>query len=176
MNIQKSICLLSTLFLIACGEEDAPQKSTTDNTAVNSYLLATKPADPLEVGKAREAAIPGETIVVTGRVGGTRNPIAQKYASFVLLDSAITMCHEMGDDHYCPTPWDACCEDPENLAASRTSILFYQENGQPVEFDLKRQANLNETDTVTVTGTVAENSTPDNLLIIADGIYIEPNP
>tara|TARA_R100000027_G_scaffold67481_1_gene66450 strand:+ start:7360 stop:7890 length:531 start_codon:yes stop_codon:yes gene_type:complete len=165
-------CILSSFLLLACNKDEENQTNSAPEDAL-TFILKSAPSGAISVGEARKNILPGETVTVTGRVGGTVHPIAEKYASFVLLDSSIIFCSEMGDEH-CATPWDACCEDVDNLAAHRTSVLFYDESGQPLAVDLKKQANLTPMDTVTVVGRASENSTPDNLLLVAEGIYISP--
>lgn len=132
------------------------------------------PEQVLTVAEARRNPVPGETLAIRGQIGGTVHPFTQGYATFVLADESLVFCDEMGDADHCPTPWDACCEDPDKLAASRASVQFLAGNGRPFPFSLKGVAGLKESDALIVTGTVAEGSNPDNLIINANGFYSLP--
>ena len=162
-----------SLFATACGPKDqasaSPAASDT-NTASIALLLTEAPANALSVTSARAQAIPGEPIQVSGQIGGTRAPFVDGYAGFVLADPELAFCNESGDDH-CTTPWDACCEDPDKLKAMRVSVQFVDANGIPIQQDLKSSIGLKEQDHVTVIGTVAETSTPSNVIIHATGLY-----
>ncbi len=76
----------------------------------------------------------------------------------------------MGDEDHCPTPWDACCEDPDKLARSRASVQLITD-GIPISGTLKGVGGLSELDHIIVAGTVDPSSTADNLLINSTGIY-----
>ncbi|CAA6678503.1 MULTISPECIES: hypothetical protein [unclassified Lentimonas] len=161
------------LFATACGPKDQPSASQapSDNSAPSIQLLLTEaPANALSVANARAQAKPGESIQVRGQIGGTRAPFVDGYAGFVLADPELEFCNEMGDDH-CTTPWDACCEDKDKLKAMRVSVQFVDASGNPIQQDLKATIGLKEQDTVAVTGTVTESSTPDNVIIHATALY-----
>lgn len=123
--------------------------------------------------EARVQLAPGDTAIVAGQIGGTAQPFVAGYAAFVLADTEVMFCNETGDDQ-CPTPWDACCVDPDKLSTQRASVQFDDAQGQVLALDLKGQQGLKELSHVIVTGHVAETSTPENLIILADGLYIEP--
>ncbi|GHC00394.1 hypothetical protein GCM10007047_15910 [Cerasicoccus arenae] len=169
--------ILVSLFLTACGKQEESTNAGLQNNGAEETAtlirLATVPSSAISVGQARKTAHPGQKIAVSGQIGGTRSPIAEEYASFVITDSVILFCNEIGDEG-CETPWDACCEDADKLAEHRASVLFLNDNGQPLNLNMKQQPGLSELDYVTVTGIVAPGSTPDNLIIHANGLYTEP--
>lgn len=161
------------LLLSACSPEPEAGETTAGNILEsNIQLLEAKPGDPLPVKAARAQLSPGQPAVVTGQVGGSEEPFFDGYAGFVLADTAVRFCNEMGDDH-CPTPWDACCEDPDSLKSSRASVQFVDAAGLPVAASLKGFAGLEPLRKVVVTGTVASSSTPENLIIEAQGLYLD---
>lgn len=164
------LSLLGVLVFVAgCGKDKA-QQVKSEPAAQPSILLAEAPASPLSVGQARQVAQPGEEISIVGQIGGTASPIVTAYASFVIADEDILFCTEILSDA-CTTPWDACCEDPEKIAANRASVVFLNADDKPMTIDLKRDAKLSELDKVTVIGVVAESSTPQNMIIEATGLY-----
>lgn len=166
----------TALFLSACGpqgKEDSTAETTTTNAVNRIQLLDAAPSNPITVKAAREQMEPGDKAIVFGQIGGVAQPFLDGYAGFVLADTEIAFCDEMGDDH-CPTPWDACCEDADKLKASRASIQFVDAEGNILPGSVKHFAGLEELSHVAVTGTVAASSTPENLIIKATELYVNP--
>ncbi len=175
------LCLLLgsaiTLGFSACGENpqsaastEVEQTSAATEDAFQDVFLQSPPQEAVSVLQAREAAQPGEPIVVKGRIAGTMHPFAEGFALVTLADENIRTCEQIPGDS-CPTPWDACCVPNENLSAGRMTIQVLAEDGTPVPQSLKGVQNLEELDTLIVKGTVAEASTPDNLIVNAEGIF-----
>lgn len=167
---------LPLAFLTACG----PKKDTastaigSDNPApANALLLAAAPADYVSLNEGMAAANTGETLVVYGRIGGTLKPLTEGFAGFVLADESLQFCDEMGKDGHCTTPWDACCEDPDKIAASRAFVQFNDASGDPLQLNL-RQLGVAENAQVVVKGTLSPESTPGNPIILAEAMAILP--
>jgi hypothetical protein len=159
------------LSLTGCGRSDSEVATASAALAPSSHILLSEaPTPAIPVGQARKEALPGQEVTVIGQVGGVRDPIAENYASFVMADEAIYFCDEM-EDEGCTTPWDACCEDPEKLAANRASVVFLDDQGQPLSLNLKEVANLSGLNLVTIKGVVAPESTSENMIIHASGLY-----
>ena len=159
------------LLLTACAPANKTNESSAQSeNAITALLLETTPVDALNVYEARKQAKPGLAIQVSGQIGGTLKPFVEGYAGFVLADPELEFCDEMGDDH-CSTPWDACCEDPDKLKSMRVSVQLVDNNGTPIQADLKQSLGIKELDEVTVIGTVAETSTDTNIIINATGLY-----
>lgn len=174
------ILLMSALVLglTACGPKSGSeaQAGASNESAVTDpagdFLLSEVPSTVPGLLEALEAGGEGETLLFTGRVGGNLDPMAADYAAFVVADEVLVFCDEMGDDDHCPTPWDACCEDPDKIAASRAFVQFVDDNGLPLAVDLKEAVGLAENDAVIVRGKLSPDSTPGNRIIIADGLAI----
>ena len=132
-------------------------------------LLPEAPAGALSLNEAVAAAQPGDPVVVEGRIGGVRNPITNGLAAFILADESVSFCDENPDEG-CPTPWDACCEDPEKLAQSRAFVQFIGAGDLPLQLDL-REAGLAANQTVIVKGRLSPDSGPDNRIILAEGVF-----
>ncbi|MEX0330595.1 MAG: hypothetical protein AB3N64_04150 [Puniceicoccaceae bacterium] len=132
--------------------------------------MADVPADAKDLLEGLASAQPEEPLLVKGRVGGTVEPLSTEFAGFVLADEVLVFCDEMSDPTHCPTPWDACCEDPEKRTASRAFVQFVDAEGLPLQVSLKEAIGLKENDAVIVKGYLAPDSTPENRIIIAQGI------
>ena len=145
------------------------RKAAAHASALVGFMLDEKPAGAISVIQARKVAQPGEPIVVTGQIGAAADPFNSSFASLIIGDEALQYCNEIPDDH-CPEPWDACCEDPEKVKASRASVQILSDSG-PVQDTLKGVGGLKELDKIIVVGTVNPASTPDNLIIDATGIF-----
>jgi hypothetical protein len=166
--------LISALLLTACSP-DPEATATATNPLAAVQLLETKPENAIAVRLAKTNLQPGDPATVFGQIGGIGQPFLESYAGFVLGDTDIDFCNELHAGA-CPTPWDACCVEQEDLQASRASVAFVDAAGNVITQSIKGFGGLTELDEVVVTGTVAPTSTPDNLIIEATGIYREPAP
>lgn len=181
-NIVYSMNVTLSLFLMFVGvgvsgcsseQESATSRAGEPVQALEAFIMDAKPKGAVTVAQARASAVPGKPIVVTGQIGGTAQPFGGSFATFILGDEAIDFCNELHGDT-CATPWDACCEDPDKLAAHRVSVQATHE-GSPIPGSLKGVGGLKELEHVVVAGTVAPTSTPNNLIIHASGIYLVQN-
>lgn len=119
---------------------------------------------------ARKTAKPGETITIEGIVAGTMSPFAEGFASAVVSDLGVETCDKIPGDS-CPTPWDACCADPDVLKSMRLTIQVIGQDGRPVAQTLRGISGLKEMDKIVVEGIVAEGSTPENLVINVNQLH-----
>lgn len=172
--LRASFALAASFLFTACGQDGSEPEAaaTAPSSLEHIQVLDTKPADALPVKAAREQLKPGDAAVVFGQIGGVLHPFLDGYAGFVLGDTEIVFCNEMGDDDHCATPWDACCEDAEKLMASRASVQFVDASGQVLIGNMEGFSGLKGLSEVVVEGSVAEGSTPDNLIIEAKSIYV----
>lgn len=172
-SVKLTLLAAASLFA-ACGESD---KSSADATAaapplpeIAAVLSETAPAGAVSVVEARKSAQAGAKITVEGIVAGTMSPFADGFASVVLGDVAIQTCDKIPGDE-CPTPWDACCADPDVLKGQRLTLQVPDAEGRPVAQSLKGISGLAEMDRLTAEGTVAPSSTPENLVINVTRLY-----
>jgi hypothetical protein len=163
--------LLLALLLAGCQPAEEESPAAPSGPSGMSLLLESEPPGALSVSEAVSRLQPGDPAVVYGRIGATVDPFIDGFAGFVLGDAGLVYCDEMGDGDHCATPWDACCEDPDKIAAGRASVLFTDATGKPLTIDLPSAYGLAGLDHVVVTGTVAEESTPANLVLHASGFY-----
>lgn len=172
--LRASFALAASFLFTACGQNGSEPEAaaTASNPLEHIQFLDTRPTDALPVKAAREQLKPGDAAVVFGQIGGVLHPFLDGYAGFVLGDTEIVFCNEMGDDDHCATPWDACCEDADKLKASRASVQFVDAAGQILTGNMEGFAGLAGLSEVVVEGSVAAASTPENLIIEARSIYV----
>lgn len=171
MRMNKSVPLLllvAVSFFTACGDSGDTSAETSaiapPHPAISAVLSETAPAGAISVVEARKNAAPGAKVVVEGIVAGTMSPFAEGFATVVVGDLAMETCDKVPGDS-CPTPWDACCADPDTLKGMRLTLQVSDAEGRPVPQSLKGINGLAEMDRVVAEGTVAPNSTPENLVI-----------
>jgi hypothetical protein len=175
MTRKQILARSSTLFLAllfpACSPSEAPSNAAPESSFANERFLNERPTDAIRVSEARAKAEPGDEVAISGLIGGTLKPFVDGYAAFVLADPSILFCNEMPDEH-CETPWDACCEDPDKLNANRISVQFVDANKQVLSENLKGKGGLRELSQVVVTGTISPDSTPENVNLLAQSLYL----
>lgn len=169
----RAVCLTVITFIFAaCGKPsgDSADHQTESTGKLGAFFAQEKPAKAISVAQARQSAKPGETVTLVGQIGGATSPFAEGFAAFVLADESLVFCSDNPEDD-CGTPWDACCETPEKIKASRTMVQFLDDEGTPVPEGFKGVKGLAELDYVIVSGIVNANSNPDNLIINASSLY-----
>ena len=182
MKKQVSFILLAAAIIISaigCDQrsEDNSLPSTSIVSIPESVLLKTKPEGSVSISQARNSAKPGDTIVVSGEIGGRKNDtFSPTLSTFFLADSdAIMNCIKKHGSDGCPTPWDYCCEPKEKVIASIAFIQFKsQEIGKVATQSFRGWNGLKELSQVTIKGTVDSTSSPNAIIINLEGIYIQP--
>lgn len=177
MNSMKHILgggiLAAVIVLISgCGRNETATTDGVSGGGAPEWLLTEAPADSQELLAAIADAGPEGMIVATGRVGGMMHPITEGYAAFVVADEVVHFCDETEDDH-CATPWDACCESPDVIKASRAVVQIADADGNPLPVDLRKVADLRENDTVHVIGRLVKSPDPDSRLITATALFVD---
>ena len=166
-SVKLTLLAAASLFA-ACGDSDQSSAPKTPAAPplpeIAAALSETVPAGAVSVVEARKKAQAGAKVTVEGVVAGTMSPFAEGFASLVLGDLAMETCDKIPGDE-CPTPWDACCADPDVLKGQRLTLQITDTEGRPVAQSLKGISGLAEMDRVVAEGTVAANSTPENLVI-----------
>jgi hypothetical protein len=159
-----------TILWTGCSKEAV---TTVDASAANldSFFVDEQPENAVSVLQARSTAKAGDIVRISGQIGGSTLPFTEGYAAFVIADKSLVFCSENPEDS-CSTPWDACCEPQEKINSARALIQFTDGEGNPVAAGLKGYNGLTELDHVVVTGVVNEQSTPENLIIDGQTLYI----
>ena len=172
----KATLIAALACLSACEgpEKDAATETApaTSDQGLSAVFVSTAPVDAQNVSEVFADPKPGREVVVSGEVMGSMNPLVEGRAMMVLGDpTKITPCNRIEGDS-CPTPWDVCCDDPEVIKKSIATIQVLGEDGRPLKEGLESVNGLEKLSFVTVKGTIAEGSNPQNLLINAKAIHV----
>jgi hypothetical protein len=173
-NIIKSILLLTmlsicSLFSSCANDEEiiVEQKAELPTDFITQESLG----EAIPVKTAREQNEPGNILILEGFVGGRENPFVEGRAIFVLGDDSLETCDKVpGDD--CPTPWDACCEDPKNIQAAIITIQVVDENNAVLKGTLEGAGGIKAGSRLKIKGQVDKNSSPEAMIFNAQTIKI----
>ena len=162
--------IAGTALLLGCEKQTEEKQAAVELPPI--FVAQPIIAPPTPIPEARKQFKPGDTVILTGLIMGVPNPFVEGRAAFVLGDEAtITPCDAIDDDH-CSMPWDACCDPAEIRMNGTATIQVVDENGRPLKTGLKGINGLRELSRVTVSGTVAPNSSELSFLVNADAVYI----
>ena len=144
--------LVLLLPLASCGGSEAAgggeaEGAATETAGMPSTFWSDAPlANPLEVRDARESAKDGDEVVLRGTLADFG-----ELSTFLLVDDALDDCTEMGEEDHCPTPWDYCCEDPDEVTKLTINVEFL-EDGLPGDWSFEGQQGLDRLTEVMVAG------------------------
>lgn len=180
-NILKllTVSVAFSLCFSACkNEESNATTSKTGGTALlDGYYKEVAPSGAKHISEVFNNPTPGTEVVVQGEVMGRLSPFVDGRAMVVLGDpTKVTPCNRIPGDQ-CKTPWDNCCDDPDVLKKSITTIQFLDADGKVLKAGLKGYKGIKELSYLTVQGTIADGSNADNLLITAKAFNLtDPSP
>jgi len=146
MKTPATTSLLLALFLAGCGGDELGAPPPAVSTG--SFLLAADLPDAVGVLAAKKVAA-GTAITVYGRVQRTATGV------FTLVDDeAVRYCGQdrSGMDD-CETPWDYCCENPEEVREATLVVDAVDATGQEVPKDA---LGIRPLDLVAVRGTLSK--------------------
>lgn len=149
-----------------------PAPTAPAPTIPDSTFLKEKPKDAKPVKEAKAAAKVGDTVTITGRIGGRKEPFVKNRAMFFLVDPSLKACSENPGDT-CKFPWDFCCETPETMKACMATIQIVGADGKPLKVTAEGAGGMKPLSRLTVVGKVREVSKDGALVIDATGIFVE---
>jgi len=113
--------------LMGCGEEK-PKPKRASAPELARFWSKEDLAGAVSVAAAKAAA-PKPKVVVEGRISA----FVKGAAAFKLVDLSLPYCGSApGKMDECPTPWDYCCENPDELAAKTLLVEARDASGQPI--------------------------------------------
>jgi hypothetical protein len=154
------------------GDEGGTSGATPTVALPAGLFLDAAPEGAKDVGDLKEVAKEGEEVVVRGRIGGVMEPFTKGRAAMTIadLDNLIACSDREGDS--CETPWDYCCEAPEDLLANTMTIQVVGADGRPLKADLQGASGLESLAVVVVKGKVGPRPDPNVLVVDATGIHV----
>lgn len=176
MNTNRSILALAILALaltVACDRDTTATAPTADPVA-SFFTAETFAVSEQPIHQLREGLEPGASIAFEGRVMGRLQVFIPGRAAFIVGDPTIlTSCKDIpGDD--CETPWDVCCDDPDNITRGILTVQLVDEGGKVLARDVRDVNGLTELSSVRIEGVVAESSGNGNLIVNANRIHVLP--
>lgn len=173
MKTTTIIIIASVCLLASCKEQSgqaAAPAAATPSSVLGAVLAKTPAANPQAIHTIRKSTKAGDEITLSGRIMGNDKPFVDGRAVFILGDpELLTPCNELPGDN-CETPWDVCCETPEDKKTGTATIQIVGDDGRVLKEGLEGVGGLVKLAHVTVTGTVAEGSSADLLLVNATAI------
>ena len=121
----------------------------------------------LGVKEAKERTKQGDTVVLSGRIGGRAVPFVKGRAVFLLADETLPPCTDG-----CATPWDFCCTPPKVIMEGLATVQVVGPDGRSLKTELRNVNGLQPMAAVVVEGKVAKRDT--NVFVVnADRIYVK---
>lgn len=171
--------LITTFGLISCGDKKDAEKSTNTSgskTTLDSIvtLESAGTASAQSIIEVRKSPEIGKKIVMRGKVMGRKDPFIEGRAMLLIGDDNVLTSCDIHSCESCPTPWDVCCEDAEDIKRSTATVQVLDKDGKLLRQGLKGIKGLKELSQIVVTGTIAEGTNANNLLVNATSIYVKP--
>ena len=172
--------IIVSAILVGCDPQNSEVESRTLDTSqtkekksssLEGLLATSEPTDALSIRTLKSDDNIDKEVVVIGRIGGRVEPFVENRAMFMMADLELEMCTAEGD--HCETPWDACCETPENIIASAITVQVKDKNGNLIKEDLRALTGLKSLAKITVQGKVAEQS-EQVVVLDAKSIFVHP--
>jgi hypothetical protein len=167
--------LAAAVVIAGCTpNQPAPKNNTPDpkvsEEAKAKYLLASEPASAKGVKEIKQQSKDGDEVVVVGRIGGSVTPFTGR-AAFTIMDLSFKACSEVEGDN-CPTPWDACCTPPDELAKGTVLVKLVDSAGKTLPEDAKELLSIKELETVVIKGQTRKGE-DNSISIVASGIFVK---
>ena len=177
MKLKNTCLVAAAIGLIAsCQKSETAATESPAASGPSTALTAVIDAAPAGEAKAihvvRTTAKPGDVVTVSGRVMGNANPFVEGRAAFILGDpEVLTACSDIPGDA-CDTPWDNCCDSPEDKKRGIATVQIVDAEGRVLKEGIEGIGGVEKLATLTISGTVAEGSTGDLLVINANAIDV----
>ncbi len=163
--------------MIGCDGSDEADTSSNAGGAPTASLpaglfLAATPGEPVAVQQLKTQAQVGDEVTMRVVVGGEVNVFVPGRAIVKVIDTEMeNLC--LNPDDSCKTPWDYCCATVDDLQRHRATVKVVDAQGETLKTDLKGAGKVEELKTLVVKGVVAQGSDKNNLVVYAQGIYVE---
>jgi hypothetical protein len=167
------LVLLAAFSGTGCQKERDRAQAAESEKLPADLIADAAPAGAIDVVKTKELAKDGERIVVKGRVGGQKAPLAPNRAIATLADISLPTCDKSPMDK-CETPWDSCCEPSEKITANTLTVQVVAADGKPIKAGLSGVGGITQMKELVVSGIAKRASGSDSLIVQATRIYVVP--
>ena len=167
MSFRNLILTLLPLIAACTSEQSGPTPAPPSNAAMQ-LALDSDPGQATSVVKAK-ADGPQDHVIVEGRI----YEITKGYAVMKLMDLKLDYCGEINKEENCPTPWDYCCDPPEERVAHSLLIEARDSDGKPMA--TPSLPNMRLLDKVKVVGKLMVNE-HGNSVLLAKGLWQAERP
>jgi hypothetical protein len=173
------LAIAASCLLASCGENETTEISgsaelATPGSELQSVLATAPTGAAQQIHVVRKTVKPGDEITIGGKIMGNPKPFIDGRAAFTLGDPAIlTSCDEIPGDS-CSTPWDVCCDSKELKLEGIATVQIVGADGRVLKEGLEGVRGLANLAKVTVSGQVAEGSSPESLVVNATAIQVNP--
>ena len=172
-----SVLVVAGLIVAGCEKqsESAPKAQAVSLPA--NLVLASAPADAKTIKEVKSTAKDGDEVVMRGVIAGRKDPIAENRAVITLLDPSIPTCDKAGGNKMgdaCNTPWDACCESSDVLAANSATVQVVDYKGAVLKTGLASVPGIKPLKEVTVKGKLHVSPDGKATMVDASGLYVAP--
>jgi hypothetical protein len=167
------VLLITAVLLASCEKKETSVVSpvaSAASSALTAVLTATPSGESKPIHLIRATAKPGDEITVSGKIMGNAKPFVDGRAAFIVGDPEVLTPCNLDPADKCTSPWDACCDSPEDKKRGIATIQILGTDGRVLKESVEGVGGLANLATVTVTGKVAEGSSPDVLIINAQAI------
>lgn len=175
-----ALACFTALAISSCSEKsgDAANndvKTDAQSTAFSKVILAEEPKEASSISDIRKNAKPGDKVTFKGNAIGAMNIFMADRAVMILGDpEKMTSCNLRPDDE-CKTPWDVCCDDEKVIKANIITLRYLDESGEILKEGFKNVEGIKELSSLVVSGTVADETTDDNMIVNVSGVYVKMN-
>ena len=149
--------------------ETAAVEAPAAGSGLSAVFVGEEPAGAIGVIALKQSDAESN-VVVTGIIGGREAPFVAERAMFTLSDAGIEYCRA---DESCETPWDACCNPPEEIIASMITVQVTDAEGNVLRENAKGVNGLLPMARVTVRGDVVQRS-DEVVTVSAQEIFVHP--
>ena len=103
---------------------------------------------------------------------GSKEPFVDNRALFTVGDEETLISCDVRHKGSCETPWDNCCDDPDDVRAGTATIQVVDTEGNILRHGIKGISGLKELSRLRIAGEVSPASTETAFIINATAIEI----
>src|SRR5262245_16732549 len=132
--MERTMLLFVAAVAVGCSSSTSKDNGEAPDT---SYILKEEPPGALSVKEAKARVKDGDEVTLVGRIGGSEKPWVDGRASFHVVDLSFKACSDIEGDS-CPTPWDYCCVDADELKQGMAGVKFVDADGATLRTDARK--------------------------------------